>query len=379
MTNLTKKAIKQDINEFQKKLEEIHPNPYKYILKKDFHTLLESKTKNVKSIRDLGLAIISVLPKLKDGHTQLELSYDVFGAKSFMFQFKFFNDGYYLIKSSKTLSEFLGYKLTRINNFPIDDIENIVTPLIPQENETSTKYYLSSKLMEPVILDYLNIKKDENIKLQLENQKEKTSIEISPEDSKIKMISMLKNIPKVDESLKVRKPYWFKHMLDLKSFYFQYNECTEMEDLSISEVIKIFKKSSLLNLIIDLRNNKGGDSEVLKPLIEFLRKYKGKYKTFVLTGADMYSSAVINLIELSDIPNTISIGEIPHGNPTHYGEVEIFILPNSKLKVFSSSKLFRFKGYKLGEPFKPTHIVNTKIQDLLLGKDTQIEYLSNML
>lgn len=379
MTNLTKKAIKQDINEFQKKLEEIHPNPYKYILKKDFHTLLKSKIKNAKSIRDLGLTIISVLPKLKDGHTQLELSYDVFGAKSFMFQFKFFNDGYYLIKSSKTLSEFLGYKLISINDFSIDDIENIVAPLIPQENETSTRYYLSSKLMEPVILDYLNIKKGENIKLQLKNQREKKSIEISPENSKSKMISMFKKIPNVDESLKVRKPYWFKHMLDLKSFYFQYNECTEMEDLSISEVIKIFKKSSLHNLIIDLRNNKGGDSEVLKPLIEFLRKYKGKYKTFVLTGTDTYSSAVINLIELSDIPNAISIGEIPHGNPTHYGEVEIFILPNSKLKVFSSSKLFKFKGYKLGEPFKPTYIVNTKIQDLLLGKDTQIEYLSNML
>ena len=102
---------------------------------------------------------------------------------------------------------------------------------------------------------------------------------------------------------------------------------------------------------------------------------KGIYKVFVLVGIDTYSSGIINLLELCTIDDVVSIGEIPHGNPTHYGEVVSFVLSNSKLKVFLSSKIFRFKGYRLGESFKPTFVVNTEIQDILNCRDIQMEFV----
>ncbi len=86
MKTLSKQAIQQDIKELQKKLEEIHPNLYKYISKKDFSTLLTKDTKRINNIQDLGLAIMTILAKLDDGHTYLDLSYEVFGTNSFMFK-----------------------------------------------------------------------------------------------------------------------------------------------------------------------------------------------------------------------------------------------------------------------------------------------------
>jgi hypothetical protein len=192
------------------------------------------------------------------------------------------------------------------------------------------------------------------------------------------MVSIFEKIPNIVNTLTVQDTYWFEEIANLNAFYFQFNECFEKEDLTINEVVKAFEKSNLSNIIIDLRNNTGGDSDVLNPLKKFLKKYKNKYKVIVLTSADTYSSAIINLLELSNLPNTISVGEVPHGNPTHYGEVESFILPNSQLKIFTSSKIFKFKGYKLGETFKPTYIVLTRIQNLIHGKDTQMEYLSKI-
>lgn len=379
MRTLSKQAIQQDIKELQKKLEEIHPNPYKYIPKKDFSTLLTKNTENVNNIQELGLAIMIILAKLNDGHTYLDLSNEVFGTNSFMFKFRFLNDGYYLIKSSEILSDYLGSKLVGINNHTINDIETSLSTLIPKENETSLRYYLPSKLMEPLILESLNIKEDKSVKLQLEKDDRQISIDIEPEDCKNKMVSIFERIPNIVKTLTVQDAYWFKEIENLKAFYFQFNECIEKKDLTITKVVESLEKSNFSNLIIDLRNNKGGDSDVLNPLKRFLKKHNNKYKVIFITGACTYSSAIINLLELSNLPNTFSVGEVPHGNPTHYGEAESFILPNSQLKIFTSSKIFRFKGYKLGETFKPTHIVPTRIQDLIQGKDTQMEYLSEIL
>lgn len=379
MKTLSKQAIQQDIKELQKKLEEIHPNPYKYISKRDFTTLLNRNTRNIDSIKDLGLAIMTTLPKLRDGHTYLKLSDEVLGTETIMFRIKYLYDGYYLTKASPILSNYLGSKLIAINDYNIAELEERFKIFIPQENETSTRYYLPSKIIEPVILEFLNIKQDKEIIITLERSGKQISKKIKSEDYKNKkMLSIWDQLDNIPQTLKIKDSYWYTELEDIEAFYFQYNVCKERKDLQISKIIEKIKDSKLKNIIIDLRNNKGGDSDVLKPLVMFLKTVNDQYKVFVITGSDTYSSGIINLLELSNIPNTISLGAIPHGNPTHYGEIKSFILPNSKLEVITSSNIFRFKGYKLGDPFRPTHIVQSQIQDLLEGRDTQIEYLSKL-
>lgn len=379
MKKLSKKAIQQDINELQKEIVRIHPNPYKYISEKELTKLLQKNAETVKSVKELGLALMASLPVLNDGHTHLALSDDILGTKNYMFKFEFLNDGYYLTKSSETLSIYLGSKLIGLNDFNITTLETKAEKLIPQENEISTQYYLSSKIVEPSILDYLNLKNSKAITLHLEQNDSKASVLIEPESYNNKMISLKDTIKDLSPTLEEKDTYWCKEIQDIKAFYFQYNSCEEREDLKIEEVVNKIKDSDLKNLIVDLRNNRGGNSDILKPLVTYIQKSGSQYKTFILTGTDTYSSGIINLLELSNTPNAISIGEIPHGNPTHYGEVESFTLLNSGLRIFTSSTIFRFKGYRLGESFRPTHIENTQIEDLLNGKDTQIEYLKKLL
>jgi len=299
----------------------------KYISKKESNILLANKTKHVINTQDFALAIMSFLARLNDGHTYLDLSCEVFGSNSFMFKFRFYNDGYYLIKSSKKLSNYLGSKLIAINNHGINDIEKSFSTIIPKENETSLKYYLPSKLMEPIILDFLNLKDDKSIKLQLENNGKQIYVEVKPEDSEEKMVSIFKNISNMADSLTVKDTYWFKEIVSLNSFYFQFNKCIEKENLTITEVVDTFEKSNLINLIIDLRNNKGGDSDILNPLIRFLKKHKNKYKVIVLTGADTYSSAIINLLDLST--PLVRAHCMPFPEPVFYS----YLLPLSILSL----------------------------------------------
>jgi hypothetical protein len=143
MKTLNTVAIQQDIKELHKKLEQIHPNPYKYITKKKFTALLESNTVNASNIKDLGLALMTCLAVLNDGHTYLGLSDDVLGKENFMFKFEYLNNGYYLTQSSECLSNYLGSKLLGINDYNMNELELRIKSFIPQENEISTRYKLS--------------------------------------------------------------------------------------------------------------------------------------------------------------------------------------------------------------------------------------------
>ena len=161
----------------------------------------------------------------------------------------------------------------------------------------------------------------------------------------------------------------------MNSLYFQYNDCEEREDFKIKEVIDFIKKSNLNRLIIDLRNNKGGDSDVLVPLIHFLREREDEISLIILTGRDTYSSAIINLMSLKNIKNSITLGEIPHGGPTHFQEPKSFILPQTNIELSCSTMIYRSRGYGFTDSFKPKYIVNTKMEDFLSGKDTQMEFI----
>ncbi len=378
MKNLSKKEITEDLKLLQKNLENIHPNTYEYISKEDFSEEISRLSCSCDNISSLGLGIKQLLAQLRDGHTSLSFSKSVLGEKSFMFKFQFLQNGYYLTSATESLSQYLGSKLKGINNYNVEEIEEKLQTFIPQQNEISTRYYLSSRMVEPKILEYLEIKKNEYITLHLETKGRIQKIQVFPEDYSKKMVSIEEKTPNMAETLLKKDINWHKVIPEHKAFYLQYNNCEEDKNFKMKDIVEKVKESKMSTIIIDLRNNKGGDSDVINPLLEFLKEKEAKYKIIVLTGSDTYSSAILNLLDLSSLRNSISVGEIPHGNPTHYGEIESFSLPNSGFEIFCSSKLFTFDGYELGESFKPTYIVNTEIESLTKGVDQQMEFVYEM-
>jgi len=250
---------------------------------------------------------------------------------------------------------------------------------IPIENEISLNYYLPTKLVEPKILNYFGVANGNDVEFVFQNGKEKITVKVTALDYKTELVDINDSVRELDETLYKKEIYWIKDIPELEVVYLQYNECEEREDYKMSQVVRDIKNFNREKLIIDLRNNKGGDSDVLNPLLNYIRKEQNKIEIFVLTGVDTYSSAIYNLVQLSRLKNVITLGDIPHGNPTHYGQVESFVLPNSKLRIFTSTRIFKFRGYKLGETFLPQYLVSHVSTELLNGKDMQFRYLQENL
>jgi C-terminal processing protease CtpA/Prc len=80
------------------------------------------------------------------------------------------------------------------------------------------------------------------------------------------------------------------------------------------------------------------------PLIEQLAHrdaLKEKGKIIGLIGRRTFSSGMMNAYQLRNATHCILMGEPTGGSPNGYGEVRTFTLPNSKLVVQYSTKLFR--------------------------------------
>jgi len=142
--------------------------------------------------------------------------------------------------------------------------------------------------------------------------------------------------------------FWFKK-LDENTLYMQYNLIFD-EDVDgqsftdFMELVEVeIKKYQLTNLILDLRNNGGGDNSAYLPFLDMLNNFKAKQSAlslYVLTGRVTFSAAVNLVIELDDNTNAILIGESTGGSPTQFGDPVTIELPNSKLSVRLSTKFW---------------------------------------
>ena len=142
--------------------------------------------------------------------------------------------------------------------------------------------------------------------------------------------------------------YWYTYIESTRTLYFAYNRCTDSPDRPLSqftqELFGVFDASPVDRLVIDLRNNPGGDSSVFSPFLTALQarqyRFAGGTKKIVIIGRRTASSAVMNAISLKGQPYTVLVGEPTGGKPNSYGETQNLALPNSGATLIYSTKYF---------------------------------------
>lgn len=134
---------------------------------------------------------------------------------------------------------------------------------------------------------------------------------------------------------------WYKFSENDKTMYFYYGNTTDQKNQpSIKKVVKemfgqIDKKKSD-KVIIDLRENTGGNYHKSKPLIKAIKERAylrdNKY-IFVLVGRKTFSAALITSIHLKKEIGGVIIGEPSRGHPNKADNVEYMNLPHSGLRI----------------------------------------------
>lgn len=379
----------EDLEILALELPKKHKNLFFKKYPRDYFNEIQVLKSNVDYYDDYEIMtkIAEIIAAIGDAHTFVTLPIKFL----WPLQFYWFSNGIYFTRASEEYDHVKYCKVMKINNIDIGTVIKELCKIISYENE----YFLKSQLPKYLpavellygleIIDEISEVDIDFIDTQGEEQKVK--IKPLPLKEAIERLEFNENQQEESSNLPLYrknsdKNYWFQFLDDSKTVYFKYNLCRDMEDKSLFDFSKELKEfidnNIVYKLIIDLRNNSGGDSTLLEPFIQDIKlchKINREGRLFIIIGRDTFSSALLNAISLKKQTKGIFIGEPTGGKPNCYGEVEKFKLKNSGLQITYSTKYYRAIEDDSMLSLFPDKIIDTDIEDYINNVDPCVGYI----
>jgi hypothetical protein len=148
-------------------------------------------------------------------------------------------------------------------------------------------------------------------------------------------------------------------------------------DKQAGDMFALLNATKATRLILDMRDNGGGDNtvgdaQIVKPLKASAFNRKGHL--YVLIGAETFSAAMNNAAQLQDETKAVLVGETIGEKPNSYQEPRQFRLPNSHLVVRASTLwyVFRKTGPNMVAPEKE---IIPSWDDVKNGRDPVLDWV----
>jgi hypothetical protein len=320
-----------------------------------------------------------------DAHTRIQYSKE----KTYPVILYQFSDGVFAAATTEESKAILGARLVKIGKTEVERAKEAVRSIIPVENESWFKQQFPNYLTDPEILYLLKILPDRNegeftfrdrrgkqfsIKLRPVSVKDQVKW-IRPFDSPAGVIPLFLRNPELF--------YWSEYLADSKTLYLNYRRCANMDSqpfkVFAEKLLRFMDENPVERMVIDLRQNGGGNSAIFNPFILELRKRQDVNQTgklFVLIGRGTFSSAYLNGLWLRNMTKAILVGEPTGQKPNHYGEVRTMNLPHSKLLVQYSTEYHKTVN---DDPpsLAPDVLVERSSGDFVAGRDPVLERVLN--
>ena len=420
--------LKEDLDFLFKTIEEVHPNIYAYTSKVEFDPMREQLYKSLNQpINRLEFykLIAPVITSLKSGHTFIFPPVDEFsehvkaGGKVFPLSLNWDGKNAILVNNYGPTNLPIGGTILSINRQDAGEVISRLARYFPAERRTTFRWQLErDELLRPCIwLEYGPI---ESLDVRIR------AIDESVNDYTIKFVT-LDEIKAKESSDKKKNSY--RDIAQYNAFLIKLNDWVPVEEIKkfCSEAFKEIHEQKVSNLIIDIRNNPGGNSDCAEAFTEYLTekpyrlfeevkaklskqfcnrfgakvsdemmgtifskkvplrqpkpnplRFKGQ--TFLLIGVRSTSTSTAFAAAMKHFDIGILVGEEPAEPLTCYGNAFDYMLPNCGLKASSACQVYVFPGSKNdGRGVLPNYEVKQNPQDTTKGVDTVLEFTLNLI
>lgn len=144
------------------------------------------------------------------------------------------------------------------------------------------------------------------------------------------------------------------------------------------EVFRFAEENPVGRMVIDLRQNPGGDftkgRDLLLPRL-LQHPLNQPDRLFVVIGRHTFSAAMTNAADFLNETNATLVGEPTGARPNGWQEKGQFTLPNSHLTVSVSTQYYRFLDEDLPAVIPHEHISPTW-EDFRAGRDAVLEWIT---
>lgn len=328
----------------------IHPDLFHGTPKATLEAAVEALQATVPTATDdelmVGVARIAAMVSAhgRDGHTGLFVwGTGGYPVSSLPLRLWSFSDGLFIVDALPPYEALIGRRIVSIAGRPISEVLAAIEPIVPRDNAATVTLVTPRYLLIPEVLHGLGLLDAAGpVALDLvDGTGSQATISVEP-------VSMPDynawagpyglHLPSRPGSLALSRTderIWSTVLDDADTLYVQYNR-VELPTLdSIHAVEAGIARPDVQRVVLDVRQNYGGETDTDKPLRDVLIPY-GKAnpgRLLVLTGRNTFSAGSLLVTALVDEAGARVVGEPMAGATAFWANDRAVALPYSKLAV----------------------------------------------
>jgi hypothetical protein len=370
----------EDLQYLAKELPRRHKNAFHTVPREQFEKSVADLNARIPNLQphEIIVGLMRIVASVGDAHTGL--SGFASGFHFFPLNVYWFGKELRVTRIASAYKRGAGARVVQIGDLKIDDVAARIDQVIAHENDYWVRMLNASFMPHAEILQALKIIPDlKAARWTFEDSEgEQFSLDIQTvsADEKPDWVSASPELPlyrqRPDEQV------WFTYLPDAQTIYVNFRGYRDAFEQHADELLASIKENSPKRLVIDVRQNRGGDfTKVRKRLMPGLKQNSLLRKPgglFIITGRSTQSAAVVNTIDFRKEMNAIVVGEPTGGRPNGYSEHGEFKLPNSHLVVSYSWKYYKFQDQDT-PAVMPDKLIEPDWQTYKAGRDTVMEWI----
>ncbi|HUP88450.1 MAG TPA: hypothetical protein VM100_03835 [Longimicrobiales bacterium] len=352
-----------DLRMLSSALTTVHPEPFHDTAPETFRAAVRSLDVNAAKLtqNQILVRMLGIVAMLKDAHTQLHIP----PTNRFPVRLYKFGDGIFVTGVRAEDASRLGAEVITINGKMAAAVYDSVQTIAAGDNPFSRMEAVPRFISDPRIINGLGLGDTTAIRLELK-LKDGTRTEWT--------VSRSSDAPTLFERTDAGL---YQLRRDGDMLYVKFNAVQDSVVAYARRIVAIIDSSSIDKLVIDLRDNGGGNNDFAKTAVTIIARSRINERghLFVITGRRTYSAAMNFTSLLEDQTRAIFVGEAPGGSPHHYGDATLFTLPNSKMN-FTVSTLHWSLGVQPMDvriTMEPDIAAPPRHDDVVNGKDAALD------
>ena len=389
--------LSQDIDFLITQLRAIHPDPFHSITEEDFRAAAEALKQDLRALTDPEVFVelkkwIALAASQEDGHTTVVMfqatNFHLFPLRLYMF-----SDGVFVIDANPPYEEAIGKRVVRIGGMEMAAVDALIDPLITRDNDTTLLFKKTLHYLVPEVLHALGILDDagQGDYLLEDANGEQSVLTLEPIDPDRYRATIGQTIGLFEQAeplylSNLNERFWMQMLPGMNALYIQYNQvqADTQSGLTIEafsdQIAATASQQAVDKVIIDVRQNGGGNNATFEPLIRVLSSdaINQPGRLYALIGRLTFSAAANFVTVLEQrASHVIFAGEPTGGGLNNYGDTQQVNLPHSGYGIAIPTRYWEFAPHDARLAIAPHLPVELSSADYFSQRDPVLEAVLN--
>ena len=401
----------EDLQVAHEALQAKHPSPFDAISPAEMQAEFDRLVERLPDMdhHEVIVELARIVARIEDGHTRLTLplapGVDFMQGHSeterpnlpamvfhqFPLRFAIDAEGVWVQAASPDLRRLLGGRLVAIDNRSADEVVELVSSTIQRDNAMQVAHHLPMHLVLTELLAARDVTRHVDRAIFTIDKRDGTLEEI--ELSQVAdgaSVDWVQAGPSGSESIPLARQrndenFWFTYLEPQRLAYLQFNTVYDKDEETIRQfserLAKFLDEHSEAGLVIDLRNNRGGNQSLGLPLLHAVigSPQNRAGQLFTIIGRTTFSAAMTFSLLMEKHTQTLFVGEPTGSKPNHYGDSRKTLLPNSNVTLRISSLYWQWSPNDSRQWIEPHADAPPTLDVELAGEDPALALVESVI